>query len=495
MTTYYCNLLFDGSQWLQDVTISCAADGSIEAVTDDDRKSWPKGVTPLPVVLPGFVNSHSHGFQALFAGLAEHRLNPEDDFWSWRRQMYLSAATLTPSEIEAVYGYLFSQMLAAGYTHVCEFHYLHHDLDGSPYQPLDTTARAIKKAAKAVGIGLTLLPVWYRYSQFGRQPAVGGQKRFVMDDQLWRDYLQALGEAPDDGMYALGVAAHSLRAVAIEDIGLLTEPLAERRIAAREIASGQIPVHIHVSEQAKEVADCLAAYGKRPVELLLDQSAPHLVWNLVHATHVTEAEQKRMIEAKAVAVLCPTTEANLGDGAFPYRSYLGREGQLAIGSDSQVNLLPFAELQLMEYTARLAQQQRSVLASESCSSPARRLLQKVCQSAKMSAGLPLGHVMAGYRCDLIAYDTNAIDLPMADLPRLNQPAKEQLAAKGDQLLDYLMIHKPYAKPVQVVVGGHTVAFSEASSKASKGILAKGVMPIEDMRKSFIAIRQRLLREV
>lgn len=481
MTTYYCSLLFDGSDWLRDVTVSCADDGLIAAVTADDRSSWPKDAVPLPVALPGCVNSHSHGFQALFAGLAEHRLNPADDFWSWRRQMYLSASTLTPSEIEAVYGYLFSQMLAAGYTQVCEFHYLHHDLDGSPYQPLDTTARAIRRAADTVGIGLTLLPVWYRYSQFGRQPAVDGQKRFVMDEKLWRDYLQCLGEAPDDGMYALGVAAHSLRAVAIEDIGLLTEPLAARRSASSGSGSRQIPVHIHVSEQAKEVADCVAAYGKRPVELLLGQSTPDLVWNLVHATHVTEAEQEQMIAAKAVAVLCPTTEANLGDGAFPYSSFLGLGGEVAIGSDSQVNLLPFVELQLMEYTARLAKQQRSVLASDSCASPARRLLSKVCQSATVSSGLPLGKVTPGYRCDLIGYDPSSIDLPGIG----------EMTSDGDLFLDYMMIHRPYTKPVQVIAGGKVVAGKGGSAPA---VSPKGSELLQDMRRSFAAIRLRLLRE-
>lgn len=476
MTRFYAHQLFDGRRWRQDAIIHCDDEGMITKVEDSANPLWPRqtdadaSVDPnpdqsaIPIALPGFVNSHSHGFQALFAGLAEQRLHPDDDFWSWRKQMYHCAGTLKPDDIEAVYTYLYQQMLAAGYTHVCEFHYLHHDLTGEPYQPLGRLADAIRRAATTAGIGLTLLPVWYRYSQFGRKPTNDGQKRFAMDDATWRDYLQAVAETPDSPLYKLGVAAHSLRAVAIEDIPLLYEPLSAR--------PGPLPLHIHIAEQTKEVADCVAEYGKRPVELFMAKveatGKPGQVWSLVHATHLTAAEQQQIIAADAVAVLCPTTEANLGDGAFAYQEFLTgghgkKSGRIAIGSDSQVCLEPFAELQLMEYTARLAARRRSVLATADQPSPATRLVAEVSASAAATSGLPLGLIEPGYRCDLIGYDPSP------------------LCGQGQAVVDDMMIRRPYTRPDQVIVAGKRVA--------------GGAGPDDELncpfRKAFAALRKGL----
>lgn len=468
MSRFFCSYLFDGQHVWRNSLVTADTEGMITAIAHD-LEECPEGVTPLKVVLPGFVNSHSHGFQALFAGLAEQRLHPDDDFWSWRQQMYRCAAELSPEEMELIYTVLYSEMVSSGYTQVCEFHYLHHDQDGSPYSPLDTMARACQSAARRVGIGLTLLPVWYRYSQFGRQAPGKGQRRFIMDDVLWRDYLQALGDRPDDHLYALGVAAHSLRAVAIEDIELLAAPLAGR--------VGALPRHIHIAEQTKEVADCAATYGKRPIALLLDQEGAAISkgskgWNLVHATHPTPEELELMVAKDAVAVLCPTTEANLGDGIFPYEAYLNpagsqESGSIAIGSDSQVNLLPLVELQLMEYTARLTARRRSRLASATCASPARRLLSAVSRSAEATSGLPLGRIAVGSRCDLISYDPEALGFP------------EPLLMADDEILDYLMIHKPYERPERVFVGGTDAGATNLSTS---------------LKRDFLAIRRRLAGE-
>lgn len=465
MADIYCQHLFTGTTWLHDATLRTDQDGMITAVAANDRANWPAAAEPLTIALPGFVNSHSHGFQALFAGLAEQRLSPDDDFWSWRQLMYQSAATLSREDILPVYRHLYREMLAAGYSHVCEFHYLHHKPNGEPYEPATALAGAVRMAAAEVGIGLTLLPVWYRYSQFGRKPTHKGQRRFFMSDHSWRDYLSELAKVPDSAMYKLGVAAHSLRAVAIEDIAQLYEPLASR--------PQPVPLHIHIAEQQKEVDDCLATYGKRPLELFLaaiaklPSTAP---WSLVHATHATAAELEQIVAAEAVAVLCPSTEANLGDGAFPYREFFAHGGQVALGSDSHVGLLPFAELQLMEYTARLAAQRRSVLASADETSPATRLLTAVADSAAATSGLPLGKIAPGYRADLIAFDPAACDFPLATS---SETARDDCAA----FLDYLLVHRPCARPVKVLVGGQVIAARSSSCPD---------------RQSFLGLRQRLL---
>lgn len=463
MADIYCQHLFTGKTWQHDVTVRVDDEGLITAVTANDRANWPAAAEPLTVALPGFVNSHSHGFQALFAGLAERRLSPDDDFWSWRQLMYQSAATLGRDDILPVYRHLFREMLAAGYSHICEFHYLHHQPSGEPYEPATALADAVRQAAADVGIGLTLLPVWYRYSQFGRQPTHGGQRRFFMNDDSWRDYLGELAKVPDSTMYRLGVAAHSLRAVAIEDIAQLFEPLGGKTV----------PLHIHIAEQQKEVADCLAAYGKRPLELFLDAIAKlpsKAPWSLVHATHATAAELEQIVAAGAVAVLCPTTEANLGDGAFPYQDFFALGGKAAIGSDSHVGLLPFAELQLMEYTARLAACRRSVLASSEQTSPATRLVAAVAATAPATTGLPLGKIAPGYRADLIAFDPAACDFPL-------QGEQGAAGAGCEAFLDYLLVHRPYTRPVKVLVGGQ---------------LTEPRSPSCPDRQSFLALRQRLL---
>lgn len=466
MAEFYCQHLFTGTAWLQDATVRCDLDGMVTAVTPNDRSRWPATAKPIAIALPGFVNSHSHGFQALFAGLAERRLSPDDDFWSWRQLMYQSAAALSRADILPVYRHLYRQMLAAGYTHVCEFHYLHHRPDGKPYEPATALADAVRDAAAEVGIGLTLLPVWYRYSQFGRVATHDGQRRFYMGLEAWRDYLHALAEVADTGMYRLGIAAHSLRAVAAEDIGLMIAPLAGR--------PGPLPLHIHIAEQRKEVADCVAATGKRPIELFMaalaelagpDNTPPP--WSLVHATHATAKELDQMVAAKAVAVLCPSTEANLGDGAFAYQSFLSQGGRIALGSDSHVGLMPFAELQLMEYTARLAAMRRSVLASGEQNSPATRLLAAVAASAPATSGLPLGQLAAGFRADIIGFDPAACDLPLEG----GGPAAHEA------FLDYLLVHRPYTPPQTVIVAGKARPAPGASCPD---------------RQSFLNLRSRLL---
>jgi formiminoglutamate deiminase len=291
--------------------------------------------------LPGLNNLHSHTFQRAMAGLAEYKGAGEDNFWSWREQMYRFALEMTPQDVQAAAAQAFVEMLESGFTGVAEFHYLHHDRDGSPYANIAEMAERVAAAADEVGISLLLLPVFYAHSNFGGRPPVVGQRRFVND-------LEAFGriyEACQD-LGPAGVAPHSLRAVTPEELAVLIELGKDR------------PFHMHISEQVKEVADCEAWSGMRPVAWLLSHAAVDERWCLIHATHVTPAERNGIAAARAVAGLCPITEANLGDGVFPTKAFTGAFG---VGTDSNVLIDAAAELRQLEYAQRLVQRQRNVL--------------------------------------------------------------------------------------------------------------------------------------
>ncbi len=305
------------------------------------------------VALPGLGNVHSHAFQRGMAGLAETRGPDGDDFWTWRTVMYRFVDSLTPEDIEAIAALAYAEMLESGFTRVGEFHYLHHDLDGRPYADPARMAGAIAAAAGAAGIGLTLLPVFYAQSGFGGAAPTVGQRRFVNTPDSFARLLEGCRRAvqtlPDA---VVGVAPHSLRAVTPDQLTLIA-PMA-----------GGAPIHIHIAEQEREVADCLAWCGRRPVEWLLDHVGVDSRWCLVHATHMSEAETARLAVSGAVAGLCPITEANLGDGAFPAGPYLAAGGAFGVGSDSNVLIDAAEELRTLEYGQRLIRQARNVLASE-----------------------------------------------------------------------------------------------------------------------------------
>lgn len=324
----------------QHVLIEIAADGTIASFTpqSDEHAEQLTGF-----VVPGMPNLHSHAFQRAMAGLAE-RASPEgDNFWRWREVMYRFLAVLTPEDVEAIAAQLYVECLLHGYTSVAEFHYLHNAPDGSRYADPAELSRRIVAAADNAGIGLTLLPVLYRHSQFGGAPATDAQRRFVLS----LDEYAALCETMSHNT-RIGVAPHSLRAVTPEELH-----------AAIAIA-GNRPIHIHVAEQEKEVADCIAWSGARPVAWLLDHAPVDHRWCLVHATHTDQSEHQRLAASGAVAGLCQTTEANLGDGIFPLREYLADGGHFGIGSDSHVSVSPVEELRWLEYIRRLETRTRNV---------------------------------------------------------------------------------------------------------------------------------------
>ncbi len=373
--------------WRQDVVVRIEH-GVIDSIEDPGHGA-PPSERIAGVVVPGLPNLHSHAFQRAMAGLTEHRGAESDSFWTWREQMYRFVERLGPDELEAIAALAYMEMLEAGFTSVAEFHYLHHQPDGRPYDNIGEMSERIVAAAAATGIGLTLLPVLYRQGGFLGKEASPGQRRFLST----RDSYARLMETRVPGG-AIGIAPHSLRAVTLEDLQW-----------ADRTWRGQ-PAHIHVAEQTREVDDCLAAHGRRPVDLLLDTiEVDARRWCLVHATHADAGERARIAKANAVAGLCPITEANLGDGLFDVPSFLTHGGRLGVGSDSNVRLSVADELRTLEYGQRLFHQQRNVLGNASCST-GRRLFDLALAGGAQAVGQPVGALEPGKRADFVVLEAD-----------------------------------------------------------------------------------------
>lgn len=338
------------------------------------------------VLLPGMPNLHSHAFQRALAGLTEYRAAAQDSFWTWRDLMYRFARLLSPDELEDIATHLYVEMLCCGYTSVCEFHYLHHDPAGRPYaDPAEMSLRLVRAAQRA-GIGLTMLPVLYQHSGFGALPAREDQRRFI----LGVDGLLRIVEALRAQGMRTGVAPHSLRAVAPAALAELLDAM--NRLDATA------PVHIHVAEQLQEVRDCQAWSGQRPLQWLLDHAPVDARWCLVHATHLDDAERAAARSRGAVVGLCPTTEANLGDGVFDATAWRGAWG---IGSDSHASVDAAEELRLLEYTQRLAQRQRNVLADATRPGVAESLWLSAVAGGAQAAGRPVAGLAPGQQADFV----------------------------------------------------------------------------------------------
>lgn len=341
------------------------------------------------VVVPGLANLHSHAFQRAMAGLTERRGPGEDTFWTWREAMYRFVARLGPDDLEAIAAFAYTEMLEAGFTWVAEFHYLHHQPDGRPYDNPAEMSERIVAAADAADIGLTLLPVLFRQGGFRGQPASPAQRRFVCTRDLYARLMEA--RVPRG---ALGIAPHSLRAVTLEDLAW----------AARGWPTQ--PAHIHVAEQTREVEECLAAHGRRPVDLLLDTIESNRSegdggrWCLVHATHANGDEIVRTARARAVVGLCPITEANLGDGLFDVPALLASGGLFGVGSDSLIRISAADELRTLEYGQRLIHRRRNVL-GDSGRSTGRCLFEAALAGGAQAVGQPVGALAVGQRADFV----------------------------------------------------------------------------------------------
>jgi formimidoylglutamate deiminase len=332
-------------------------------------------------------NLHSHAFQRAMAGLAE-RAGPEgDNFWRWREVMYRFLAVLSPDDIEAIAAQLYVECLQHGYTSVAEFHYLHNAPDGSSYDEPSELAQRIIAASRETGIGLTLLPVLYCHSQFGGAPPTPAQRRFILTPDDYGSLCQSL-----EGKANFGIAPHSLRAVTPEELG-----------AAIAIA-GEKPIHIHVAEQEKEVADCLAWSDARPVAWVLEHAPVDERWCLVHATHIDPVERKQLASSGAAAGLCQTTEANLGDGIFPLRGFLADGGRFGIGSDSNVCTSPVEELRWLEYVRRLEMRARNVTETQPGASVATNLYTRALAGGAQALARNAGAIAPGRQADLVVLD-------------------------------------------------------------------------------------------
>jgi len=385
--------------WASGVRIGCSGGCIVAVETGTERTATDGGGG---TALPGVANVHSHAFQRAMAGLTEARgpagaASADDNFWTWRELMYRFLDRGGPDEIEAITALAFAEMLEGGFTRVAEFHYLHNDPSGAAYGDASELAGRIVAAAQATGIGLTLLPVFYAHATFGGSEPVSGQRRFITDLDGFADLVAASGRLTAGlGDAVVGVAPHSLRAVTPHEL------------AAMPGLAGDGPVHIHVAEQTKEVDDCLAWSGARPVEWLLGNAPVDSRWCLIHATHVTEPEWREVVSRGAVVGLCPITEANLGDGVFPAAAYAGAGGRFGIGTDSNVQIGLAEELRMLEYSQRLALRGRAVMA-DATRSTGRALFDRALAGGAQACGTSAQIGLAlGATADIVSLDTTRI---------------------------------------------------------------------------------------
>ncbi len=396
-------------RWQPDVLLTIGSDGCWSGVQPGQAALPGARVLPGPA-LPGMINAHSHAFQRAFAGMAEQRSTARDDFWGWRERMYGVALRTSPEQLQAIATQLYTELLQGGYTQVCEFHYLHHAPDGAPCADRLTMARALVDAARTTGIGLTLLPVLYERAGFDAAGLRPEQRRFAADVDTVLAMRHGLRNL-DAPLLNVGAAIHSLRAA---------DPLSIARLVAG-LDNDDAPIHVHIAEQTAEVGACLAATGCRPIEWLCRHVALDPRWQLVHATHAMPAEIDAVATAGAGVVLCPSTEANLGDGLADLPRWLAQRVPLALGSDSQVCRAWPAELRLLEYGQRLTLRERNVASAPDLGleSSAQRLLNRTLVGGASAAGFSAWGLARGARADLLVLDPRCV---------LGVPAPQQLDA-------------------------------------------------------------------
>ena len=419
--------------WATDKTLTIT-DGEIKAI----ESGYIEGAEKVAgTIIPGMINCHSHAFQRAFAGFSEQGSEGQDSFWTWRKIMYKFLAQLTTENAEVIASQLYIEMLKMGYTRVAEFHYLHHDINGDNHDSLSAMAKALFNAAKTSGIGLTMLPVLYQFSGFGSQAPNDGQKRFINSTKQFNELVSdcfKLSEQYDNSN--VGIAPHSLRAVDKTSL--------QQAVSHVRNLDAKAPIHIHIAEQQKEVDDCLAHFGKRPVQWLLDNMELDANWCLIHATHIDKNERQGIINRQAIAGICPTTEANLGDGIFPTTEFLAQNGTFAIGSDSHISVNPIEELRWLEYAQRLIKQQRAILASNQELSVGANLWKKAALGGAQSTNSNTGELAVGKQADLVVLDDNQTRL---------------FAHSKQHLLDSVIFASQKNPVKDVMVNGHWVIWA------------------------------------
>ena len=408
----FAHTAFVDNQWKKDVVVTIEQ-GYITSV-DVGAKAPSAGVERIQgVLIPGIPNLHSHAFQRAFAGLAELRQNgiAQDNFWSWRSTMYEFAKRLTPDQVGIIAEQLYIEMLKSGYTSVAEFHYLHHTQKGKPYKNVTVMSDQVISAAKTTGIAITHLPVLYCYGGFGQRKPSSEQLRFANDVDNYAKIIDSLTTRFKGDMdVKIGCALHSLRAI---DNGLL-----RNSIELTNQYSDDLPIHIHIAEQEKEVSDCLISSGSRPVEWLFERADIGRRWSLIHSTHICEEELNLIASSECVVGLCPSTEANLGDGIFPAAEFIELGGLFGVGSDSQITINPFDELRILEYGQRLKHQKRAMVASYKETSIGESLITRALKGGAQSLGIEAGAIAVGKRADLVVLDD--------EIPALVEKPLEQL---------------------------------------------------------------------
>ncbi len=418
--------------WHDQVLLRIGADGCWADIAVGVITPPPGAQVLAGPLLPGLVNAHSHAFQRAFAGLSERREQAADDFWSWRDRMYGVALRITPEQLHAVAAQLYVELLRGGYTQVCEFHYLQHAPDGQPYADTAALSWALADAAADAGIGLTLLPVLYERAGFA-QPALRTDQRRFASTPASVHALQRAVQAVRRPLVNAGVAIHSLRAASAAAIAELQ----------RLVADEAMPIHIHVAEQTAEVADCLHATGARPIEWLAREGLLDARWQLVHATHATPTEIDSVARSGAAVVVCPSTEANLGDGVIDLPGWLGAGVPIGIGSDSHATRAWVDELRALEYSQRLHLRRRNVAAAPECgvSSSAERLFTAAQAGSGGAAGFAAWGLTVGARADALV---------------LNPRADAMLGVPLSHTLDALVFSSPSPAWRDVMVAGRWV---------------------------------------
>ena len=443
----YAKTVLVNQTWAQNVRLTCA-DGRIIKIETDVKANHEDYM--VDAILPSLGNLHSHTFQRAMAGMTEFRAAGKESFWTWRDLMYRFLGHLTPEHYEAIAALVFMEMQEAGYASVGEFHYVHHQPDGTPYAAISELSNRIFAAASETGIGLTHLPVLYTYGGVNQEPLTGGQLRFSNDVDRFLSLIDACGnnlsDLPADAQ--LGIAPHSLRATSPADLASVLGAVPDG------------PVHIHISEQLKEVADVEAKLGQRPVAWLLDNVDVTDRWCLIHATHMTEDETINMAKSGAVAGLCPITEANLGDGPFNGPTYLEHNGAFGIGSDSNVRISLTEELRMLEYSQRLRDMARNVLVPNE-GSVGETLYTGSAKGGAQALGRDAGVIATGKLADLVAIDRNHPTL---------------CALKDDQLLDGLcfaaydtVVTDTWSAGRHMVQSGHHINRDTIVAKYQKAI--------------------------
>ncbi|MBO9506596.1 formimidoylglutamate deiminase [Thalassospira sp. A3_1] len=445
MTVIWANQALTTSGWENNVLIEIDQSGRISRVQADS----PAAGNRVGTLLPAISNLHSHAFQRSMAGLTEKRgPDPRDTFWTWRQLMFRFLDQLTPDHVQDIAAFVQMEMLEAGYANNTEFHYLHHQPGGVPYDNIAEMAERIAAAANITGIGLTLLPVHYQFGGCDKRPLGAGQIRFGNDPErfarLYEESEKALKSMPSDTR--MGVAPHSLRAVGREDL------IATTRL------SKDGPVHMHLAEQVAEVEEVEASWGKRPVEWLLENADVDENWCLIHCTQMQEHETLGLARTGAVAGLCPITESSLGDGIFDGVRYLNAGGTIGVGSDSNIRISLSEELRTLEYSQRLRDKSRAALATPE-KSTARRLFDAVAKGGAQAAGRDAGRIEVGALADLMALDGTAVDL----IGRTGDTILDTYVFAGDDR----MVRDVWSAGRHVVTEGRHIAHDTITSRYRK----------------------------